>query len=153
MSFPAELTNMVMIEDVQNNAVLVQRRRLSWKGLAFPGGHVEDGESFYESAVREVKEETGLDVRNLTLCGTFHWCHRKTGARFIVMLYKTTDFSGDMLSSTPEGAVFWMKKEDLLASDELCSHFELYLKIFDDDKLNEAFACYDEASEDELRLF
>ena len=28
----------------------------------FPKGHMEDGESEYETALREVKEETGLDV-------------------------------------------------------------------------------------------
>jgi 8-oxo-dGTP diphosphatase len=60
-----ELTNMVMIEDKTTGKVLVQERIKSWCGLTFPGGHVEEGESFVDSAVREVKEETGLDVKNL----------------------------------------------------------------------------------------
>ena len=42
--------------------MLVQERLKSWTGLSFPGGHVEPGEGFIDSAVREVKEETGLDV-------------------------------------------------------------------------------------------
>ena len=55
-----ELTNMVMVTDETTGRVLVQERVKSWKGLSFPGGHVEPGESFVDSAVREIKEETGL---------------------------------------------------------------------------------------------
>lgn len=36
-----------------------------WPGLTFPGGHVEDHETFHDSVVREVKEETNLDIKTL----------------------------------------------------------------------------------------
>ena len=67
-----ELTNMVMVQDKTTGKVLVQERRKSWKGLSFPGGHVDEAESFVDSAVREIKEETGLDIKNLKSCGVFH---------------------------------------------------------------------------------
>ena len=63
-----ELTNMCMICD--GTRVLVQdRKNPNWPGITFPGGHVEQGESFVDSVIREVKEETGLDVTDLRLCG------------------------------------------------------------------------------------
>jgi len=59
-----ELTNMCMICD--GNRVLVQERKNpNWPGVIFPGGHVEAGESFVDSVVREIKEELGLDVERL----------------------------------------------------------------------------------------
>ena len=63
---------MIMIYDKYTDKAVVINRRLSWRGISFPGGHVEPGESFYESAVREAKEETGLTVRDLKFCGVIH---------------------------------------------------------------------------------
>ncbi|XP_004297154.1 PREDICTED: nudix hydrolase 1-like [Fragaria vesca subsp. vesca] len=47
--------------------VLLGRRRSSLGDSMFslPGGHLEYGESFEECAIREVKEETGLDIDQL----------------------------------------------------------------------------------------
>lgn len=36
-----------------------------------PGGQVEEGESLKEAAIRETKEETGIDVEVLKFCGIF----------------------------------------------------------------------------------
>lgn len=47
--------------------------RIFWN---FPGGHVEDGESPEQACIREVKEETGLDVsieKKLAQSGDSHF--------------------------------------------------------------------------------
>lgn len=36
-----------------------------------PGGQVEEGESIKEAAIRETKEETGIDVEIIKFCGIF----------------------------------------------------------------------------------
>ena len=138
----AEFTNMVMIQNPKTGDVLVQHRRISWKGLAFPGGHTEVGESFYNSAVREIKEETGLDVKNLKCCGIVHWCNTESGIRYIVYLYRTSDYSGELINATDEGEVFWTSLESLKAS-ELSPNMEKYLDIFTSDSFTEFFGSHD----------
>jgi len=45
------------------------RFRGLWNGV---GGHVEPGEGIRAAARRELREETGLDVEGLRLCGVIH---------------------------------------------------------------------------------
>ena len=80
------LTNMCMVYDA--NKVLVQDRlNKNWKGLTFPGGHIEKHESFTDAVIREVKEETGLTIENPKLCGIKEFHKSKDGKRYIVFLY------------------------------------------------------------------
>ena len=37
----------------------------SWRGVAFPGGHVEKYESIVDSVIREIKEEGGVAVDHI----------------------------------------------------------------------------------------
>ncbi len=57
-----------IIIELKQGIVLIERKNppLGW---ALPGGFVDYGESFEQAAVREAKEETGLDV---TLIRQFH---------------------------------------------------------------------------------
>lgn len=82
------LTNMCMIYD--NNRILVQdRKKSTWPGVAFPGGHIEDKESFVDSVIREVKEETGLDIFDVRLCGVKQFTPKDSLCRYIVFFFKT----------------------------------------------------------------
>ena len=60
---------MCMISDGDGNILVEERVKNDWRGIAFPGGHVEPGEAFTDSVVREVQEETGLDRESPRLCG------------------------------------------------------------------------------------
>ena len=133
-----EFTNMVMIQDPDTGKVLVQNRIKCWKGISFPGGHVEDGESFLDSAVREVKEETGLTVSKLQSCGVIHWNHKNTRDRYIVFLYKTRSYEGQLISSMEEGTNFWIDIEDLKRLPS-SNGFDRYLPMFLEDRYHEAY--------------
>ena len=63
------LTNMCMIYDDKGKIVVQNRVDPEWSGVTFPGGHVELGESFTQSVIREVYEETGLTISQPKICG------------------------------------------------------------------------------------
>ena len=128
-----ELTNMCLICD--GNKVLVQEK-VGTKGLVFPGGHVEEGESLLESVVREMKEETGLTIENPKICGFKDWI-QEDGTRYTVLLYKTHKFTGE-LKSSDEGRVFWIDRADIDSANLIWNMKEL-LEIFDTDLYSEFF--------------
>ena len=135
------LTNMCMVYD--GDKILVQNRNdPDWGGITFPGGHVEPGESFVESVIREIKEETGLDISNVTLCGVKQWADREKNYRYIVLFFKTNTFSGELKSSS-EGDVFWINKNEL-NNYKLADGFDGMFEIFDSDNLNENFHWFEE---------
>ena len=139
----AIFTNLCMIYDADCNILVQNRRDPNWGGLCFPGGHVEPGESFVESVIREVYEETGLTVEKPVLCGTKQF-QTEQNERYVVFFYKTNRFSGTLRSSD-EGEVFWTKRSEL-GKYTLCEDFEDMIRVFDSEELSEFYYYTEEGS-------
>ena len=128
----AEFTVLCLIED--GSRVLLQDRvKADWKGYTLPGGHVENGESFVDAVIREIKEETGLDIYEPKLVGVKQFPIE--GGRYIVMLYKATKFSGEVVSSA-EGRMEWVEYSRLSELNTVDDLEEL-LEVMNSDKLSE----------------
>lgn len=124
----AEFTVMVMVEDSEGRVLVQNKKSKSWGGLVFPGGHVERGEFFTDAAVREVREETGLTVKEPRIIGVKQFI--LDGYRYVVHLFRASDFTGE-LTSSEEGEVFFLTKEELLSrTGEMPVSFELMLDMF-----------------------
>jgi ADP-ribose pyrophosphatase YjhB (NUDIX family) len=84
----------------KNNQVLLQRRGTFPYKWGLVGGITELGESLEETAIREAKEETGLDIKELSLLGTTSGkeCYidfpNDDKAYFITVGYFTKNFNG-----------------------------------------------------------
>jgi 8-oxo-dGTP diphosphatase len=81
-----------------------------WNGL---GGKFEQGESPEDCAIREIKEESGLIVKNLTMKGfiTFPMFDEKED--WHVFLFVVDEFEGELIES-PEGKLEWVPNDKLL---------------------------------------
>ena len=129
-----EMVTCVMIQNPETNEVLVQNRKRKYPGWSFPGGHVERSESIYDCAVREIKEETGLDVNNLEHCGVVHWVNRENDERYLCFMYKTTEFAGELIAETDESEQFWLGINELLVApkEKLSSVHYAFSPLFHD---------------------
>lgn len=80
------------------------------------GGHLEPGETPYRSALRELKEETGLDIDALTLRAIVHVTlpedpgRDRSGVILFVFVGKAQDWD---LESSPEGVPVWVERAEL----------------------------------------
>ena len=130
--------NMCMICDRSGNVLVQDRRDPKWSGIAFPGGHVEAGESFTDALVREIREETGLCIFEPRLCGIKDWIE-PTGVRHVVHLYRADHFEGSLRASL-EGEVFWVPLAELPRM-ALANGMDLMLRVFCEDRISEMYFC------------
>ena len=148
----ATLCNMCMIEDKATRRVLVQHRLPKatnpWCGLTFPGGHVEAGESITASTVREIREETGLTVSNLRMCGVVEWetigkradgspAEVSDNSKYIVFMFRTSTFIGELKSSA-EGRMEWMTLDEMRHGG-LAPHMAEYIRVLLEDNVSQAY--------------
>ncbi|MFJ7825797.1 MULTISPECIES: NUDIX hydrolase [unclassified Psychrobacillus] len=97
-------SNVLILND--KGEVLLQEREPGIYGL--PGGLMELGESFEDTARRETLEETGLHIGALQLCqvysGPDYYIENPNGDTFysVSAVYKTFEYSGQILADGNE---------------------------------------------------
>ncbi|XNQ12949.1 8-oxo-dGTP diphosphatase [Lysinibacillus sp. 3P01SB] len=104
--------NVCMIRH-DDQVLLLNRTHDDFSGYIPPGGKVDFPESFTASAIREVKEETGLDVKNLKLKIVYEYVNPTKNDRYIIFNYITDEFSGELLEETKEGKPEWYPISEL----------------------------------------
>ncbi len=74
-----------------------------------PGGHMEFGESNEQAAIREAKEETGLEVlpENVRLLGVTNDFFEESGKHYITLNLGASDFSGSPRVMEPDKCAEW----------------------------------------------
>ncbi|HSX36998.1 MAG TPA: NUDIX domain-containing protein [Patescibacteria group bacterium] len=101
---------------IKDGAVLLHKQR---NGYDLPGGGVDRGEMPEHAVVREVKEETGIDVTNPRLLAIFSSFFKppipEGGVEFVqsILMYYVCDYAGGELSTV--GFDEWEKQNAEMA--------------------------------------
>ncbi|OQY33867.1 MAG: NUDIX hydrolase [Spirochaetaceae bacterium 4572_59] len=118
-----------------------------------PGGHIEKGETALQAAVRETKEEVGLDTENLQYAGELYF-QFKDGLRLKGTVFLTESFEGNLIE-TDEADPFWCKISEIpwdkMWEDDIHwlpralkgEHFRGYFIFDGDDMLDSKISFYD----------
>jgi len=100
-----------------------------WNGL---GGKLENGESPEECVIREVKEESGLEIKNPKLKGILTFPAFDGIDDWYVFVFIAEEFKGELIDS-PEGKLEWID-DDKLTQLNLWEGDKLFLEWLNEDK-------------------
>lgn len=95
----------------QGGKVLIGKRKNSHAPYySIPGGHLDPGETFEDGAIREIKEETDLDIKNPQVIAVTNnlETYRKEGLHYISIALLAQDFSGTLKIMEPEKCDEWL---------------------------------------------
>ena len=112
-----KLATLCYVINKKNNSTLMIHRvkkendyhHGKWNGL---GGKFEPGESPEECAIREIKEESGLTVKDIVMKGLITFPMFDGKEDWYVFLFVTDNFEGELIDSN-EGNLAWIPNEKL----------------------------------------
>ena len=108
-----------------------------WMGV---GGHIEKGETPDQALVREIKEETNLDVLSFKLRGTLLFINNDYQEK--IYLYTVNKYQG-IIEECNEGDLQFFKKEDVLNLNMWKGDYYFYQLLLDDEPYFELILTYD----------
>ena len=114
--------------------LIVKRAAEPDKGLwSIPGGLVEVGEKAYEAAIREAKEETGLEVKIIKLIDVIDKIvldeNNNIKYHFIILDYLANPIKGKMRPQDDALEAKWIKSKDLIKYEITPTLVELFKKL------------------------
>ena len=103
--------------------------RDKWIGI---GGKFEGGESPFDCALREIREETGLLAKKLEYRGVVTFVSNEYGTEYM-HLFTCKIFEGEILPECDEGRLEWIDKERLYTLP-MWEGDKIFLNLLDTEK-------------------
>ena len=92
---PAEVATLMFVFDGAGRVLLIHKKRGLGRGkINGPGGRLEPGETPVQAAVRETREELGIDVADPEFCGSLRF-QFTDGYALLGHVFKATRWAGD----------------------------------------------------------
>jgi len=115
----------IELEDRPGRPIVIIRRARAPLGHALPGGFVDIGETVEHAAVREAREETGLDVSLVALLGVYSDPARDPRGHTVAIVYVATargepvagDDAAGIIVTDPESAPPLVADHDRIVAD------------------------------------
>ena len=98
-----------------DSAILIKRKNPPYKGSwALPGGFVEYGETVESAVLREVKEETGLEIDLDQISGVYSDPERDPRGHVITVCFTARKKGGKLKADTDASEVACLKLDSIL---------------------------------------
>jgi ADP-ribose pyrophosphatase YjhB (NUDIX family) len=121
----------VFLEDAKGNILLIRRsktaprRPLQWD---LPGGFVDDGERVMETCLRELKEETGVEV--ISAKEVTAVTREREDRTFTIHFYLAQIDDPKVVLSYEHDKYMWVGKEDFVINDYYEPHVAAFREVY-----------------------
>lgn len=130
MEINYEVRHAVRVLAIRDDKILCIRYKGKNEGYYdFPGGKIEQGETEIQACIREVKEETGVDVNKLSYVGSFNIFYPEIKKQFDMKVFMAEEVMLEPQCFL-ENDSFWMKIDELKKKDKRLA----ITHLIDDDK-------------------
>ena len=102
-----------IIKNDQSEIAVIRRNFWPEGKLDLPGGFADEGESAEQAAIREAKEECGLDVAVVRKLGVYDYADRGEKQMHVFIM----KILGGELKGSQEGETQWLNPKDIKPSD------------------------------------
>ncbi len=96
---------------IENDGKILIGKRVSKHApyYSIPGGHLEPGETFEQGAIREIKEETDLEIKNPRVISVTNnlATYKKESRHYISIILLVKEFDGELKVMEPEKNINW----------------------------------------------
>ncbi len=114
-----------------NSVVLIMRKNPPFKGSwALPGGFVEYGETVEMAAIRETKEETGLDIELDGIVGVYSDPNRDPRGHIISICFLGHRIDGELVADTDAADIQCMGIDEISETELAFDHHKILEDAF-----------------------
>lgn len=115
----------VMVVNEEGDILLVKNPNRGWE---FPGGYVDKEETLQHAATREVREESGIEIKVTDLVGV----EQISSKRLNVFVFKGRPISGELSLSNETWDVGYFTRGESLSKIKLERYKERLLRCMDE---------------------
>jgi 8-oxo-dGTP diphosphatase len=114
-----------------NSVVLIMRKNPPFKGSwALPGGFVEYGETVEMAAIRETKEETGLDIGLDGIVGVYSDPNRDPRGHIISICFLGHKIGGELVADTDAADIQCIGIDEISETELAFDHHKILADAF-----------------------
>lgn len=121
-----ELAADIIIPNKKGKILILKRKITPEKGkLTLPGGHLEENETIEETAVREAKEETGLEVELKDILGVYSNPDRDPRGREVSTAFIAEEVEDKPIINEESSEALWKHPQKLKEEDIGFDHWKM----------------------------